>query len=894
MKKIRAGCCTVWISYIVLILVCFVLGSIFIKNHSVGTWFGVGIFSTVIMFVSYKGIGKEDYFDRIYYYCLIAFLFVVGIFQITKINELRFTPSFDLDAIYGGAIQWVETGNFSGYYDYFDWFPNNLGGLCFFYLIFKIGSFFGMDYFAMAAGMNEMILLSTFALTSLTVKKLWGSKYGILTLLLIVCMQPLMFMTDAFYTDSLSILFPIGLFYLALKIEESDGRRLGKLCILSGVVTAVGSLIKPTVLIMAVAVGLSFLLRKRWKKLGLYIAAVGILYLILTLAFRSYLYGSYLDPELAKVKNTPSYHWVMMGLKGDGGYNPQDYDFTRSFLDPEVRDEALKNEIVYRISQKGMTGMIALYSAKLFRCLGDGTLGISDFLDDNPHKDSLLHDYLLYGGRRYAVYQAACNIVFYTILLFLLVYLLIGIDRNRRERGAVLYHNLELAPILGVSGLIVFLMHWETSPRYITNYVPVMIGLAAGGIRYLEERLIEKGIDNKMKAIAEKHFKKYSDKYSEEIKIFVTAAGFRIVLYLISVCVMAIMGDYPNGISFSDFLEAWKRWDSAHYLNIAENGYAGAIENGEHIFLVFYPLYPWLIKALSILIKDLRLCGIVISVISYGIGSVFLYKIVKSELGEKAAENALMLISVFPFAFFFGSIATESLFLAITAAFFYYLRKHDWQMAAFLGFLACLTKVQGLLLAFAVLVELFYFKRGIKLIRERKWKSFFKRIIYPGCIAALMLFGFGIYLFINYSVEGDPFRFMYYQRNHWGNGLCFPWETIGYVKDNALRNWNTSIGMSLWVPELLLFAVYILAIVYGFVRKLRPMYMIYLIVFFLLTYSSTWLISGGRYTLSALPVFMLAGDWTARHEKWKLPSVLFSAMLMIVYMIGYYSWKQIM
>lgn len=890
MKKIGAGCCTVWISYIVLTLVCFVLGSIFIKNHSFGTWLGVGIFSAFIMFLSYKGIGKEAFFDHIYYYCLITFLLAVGIFQITKINELRFTPSFDLDAIYGGAIQWVETGNFSGYYDYFDWFPNNLGGLYFFYIVFKIGSFFGTDYFAMAAGVNEIILLSTFALTSLTVKKLWGSKYGILTLLLLACMPSLMFMTDAFYTDSLSILFPIGLLYLALKIEESDRRHLAGLCILSGIVAAIGSLIKPTVLIMAVAVSLSLLMRKKWKKAGFYIVSVGIMYLILTMAFRSYLYAGYLDSELAKVKNTPSYHWVMMGLEGNGGYNPQDYEFTRSFSDPEVRDEALKNEIKNRISQRGMTGMIALYTAKLFRCFGDGTLGISDFLDDNPDKDSLLHEYLLYGGRKYAGYQALCNIVFYTILLLMFVYLLIGVGVNKKEKEVVLHQNLELAPALGISGIIVFLMHWETSPRYITNYVPIMIGLAAGGIGYLENRLMEKGIDKKMKAIAEKYF----DKYSAEIKIFVMAVGFRIAIYFISVCVMAILGDYPGGISFSDFLEAWKRWDSAHYLNIAENGYAGAIENGEHIFLVFYPLYPWFVRVLSIVIKDFRLCGIVISVISYGIGSVFLHKIAKSESGEKAAENTLILISVFPFAFFFGSIATESLFLAIVSAFFYYLKKHDWPMVSFLGFLACLTKVQGLLLAFAVMVELFYFKRGIKLIREKKWKSFFKRIIYPGCIAAMMLLGFGIYLGINYVVEGDPFRFMYYQRNHWGNGLCFIWETIGYVKSNALENWHTSIGMSLWMPELLLFAVYILAIVYGFVRKLRPMYMVYLVTFFLLTYSSTWLISGGRYTLSALPIFMLAGDWTARHEKWKFPITLLSAMLMVVYMIGYYSWKQIM
>ena len=72
------------------------------------------------------------------------------------------------------------------------------------------------------------------------------------------------------------------------------------------------------------------------------------------------------------------------------------------------------------------------------------------------------------------------------------------------------------------------------------------------------------------------------------------------------------------------------------------------------------------------------------------------------------------------------------------------------------------------------------------------------------------------------------------------------------------------------------------------------MYLMYLVVFFLLTYSSTWLMSAGRYTLSALPVFMLGGEWVSRHEKWKTPVIVFSSMLMTLYMIGYYSWKQVM
>ena len=381
---------------------------------------------------------------------------------------------------------------------------------------------------------------------------------------------------------------------------------------------------------------------------------------------------------------------------------------------------------------------------------------------------------------------------------------------------------------------------------------------------------------------------------AKEIRILGAAIGFRIAIYLLSVCVMAIFGDYANEITFSDFLEAWKRWDSYHYINIAQNGYSGAIENSEHIFLVFYPLYPWLMKFLSLLIPDIRFCAILISTICYAIGCLFFYRITEDEFGEASAENALLFISVFPFAFFFGSIATESLFFALSSCFFYYLKKHKWSKVAVFGMLACMTKTQGLLLTIPVLVELFCSERGLQILKQRKWKEFSKRLIYPGCIAATMLFGFLLYLFINYTVEGDPFRFMYYQKNHWGNSLCPVWKTIKYVKEYAATGWYTSTGMSMWVPELILFLIYIMAIVYGICKKVRPMYMAYLIAFFTLTYSSTWLLSAGRYTLNALPLFMLLGAFAAKHKKSKVPIAVLSGMAMMIYMIGYYQWKQIM
>ena len=252
---------------------------------------------------------------------------------------------------------------------------------------------------------------------------------------------------------------------------------------------------------------------------------------------------------------------------------------------------------------------------------------------------------------------------------------------------------------------------------------PVLLIVSVYGIECLHESIVLSSVKNRIVSFVER--------YPEEIKIFCAAIGFRIIFYLFSVVVMAVMGDYSGGITFSDFLEVWKRWDSQHYLNIAENGYAGAIENGEHIFLVFYPLLPWLLRCLGFFFHDMRFCGILLSTICYGIGCIYLYKNAKTEFDKETALTATVAISVFPFGFFFGSIMTESLFLAIASAFLYYVRQHKWSMVAILGFLACLTKVQGLLLTFAVLVELFYSESGVALLRGKKWRDFLHKVLSP-------------------------------------------------------------------------------------------------------------------------------------------------------------------
>ena len=42
------------------------------------------------------------------------------------------------------------------------------------------------------------------------------------------------------------------------------------------------------------------------------------------------------------------------------------------------------------------------------------------------------------------------------------------------------------------------------------------------------------------------------------------------------------------------WLEIWNNWDTLHYLRLAEHGYVAAGDS--RVSLVFFPLYPWLIR----------------------------------------------------------------------------------------------------------------------------------------------------------------------------------------------------------------------------------------------------------------------------------------------------------
>lgn len=436
-----------------------------------------------VMLLAYFLLSKyHSYIEKYYKVILIAFLAAYWILLMVNGFALRFTPSFDMDAVYGGAVQWVKDGSFSNYYEYYGYFPNNLGAMTVLHAVFSIVSVFGVsDFFAAGIVFNSLLLTVAVLMVSLVCRKLRGSVLGVLALVFFLLCVPFSFMGAAFYTDSLSVLFPVLFYYLYLRYKEQETWKMRMVFAAAmAVALTLGMMIKFTVLIMFVAVLIDGLLCMNWKKVCLF---AGCSLLLAFAAFsiqNAYMYHAHLDREQCRQLNTPYLHWVMMGMQNSGYYNPEDYEYTRSFS-PEERNQACLSRIGDRVKDMGLAGLTELFMNKMLVCFGDGTFALSDFLDDSPKKETWLHKYILYDGEKYTTYRHFTTGVLLAVYFFMLAG---AVDclRGKPDSGEMEI----LAPRLACLGILSFLLLWETSGRYFTNFVPLMLvcGVMAFGKKH--------------------------------------------------------------------------------------------------------------------------------------------------------------------------------------------------------------------------------------------------------------------------------------------------------------------------------------------------------------------------------------------------------------------------
>ena len=370
----------------------------------------------------------------------------------------------------------------------------------------------------------------------------------------------------------------------------------------------------------------------------------------------------------------------------------------------------------------------------------------------------------------------------------------------------------------------------------------------------------------------------------ELVRVFWIALAFRLVWALLLFRVYQWVWE----IDLSQLPSLWIRWDAQHYLKLAELGYSGYTEGGQHLFLVFFPLYVWLVRALGLVLPDLTLCGLAVSWLCFAWGSVYFYRLICGDYGSATAQRALLLLWAYPFSFFFGGIMTESLFFLTTAAAFSHIRGHRWGRAALWGVLAALTRMQGLLLVGAAVAELCQEEQPFLSGNRQGRREVFRKL---PLLFAPVLGSLG-YLLLNWQVAGDPFAFTVMER-HWSQGFQWFPKVLWYVGKNAMTWTRRTARWEIWVPELILFPLFALLLAASW-RRHRAMYPLYAFVYLILNYSLSWLLSAGRYLACGLPFFLFAADWL--EERPVLTALLTGGMFLLqgVFCFRYFCWGQVM
>lgn len=386
----------------------------------------------------------------------------------------------------------------------------------------------------------------------------------------------------------------------------------------------------------------------------------------------------------------------------------------------------------------------------------------------------------------------------------------------------------------------------------------------------------------------------YEPKLKEYVFVAVMAIIFRGVIYMISAVVMRMFLDDDTVVNGAQFIQEWTKWDAYNYTRIAELGYSGYQENGMYTTLVFFPLYSWILKTFNYIILNIYVSALFTSTLCFAIGACYFYGAIALDYGREIAKKSLVYLSIFPFAFFFGAMMPESTFFMLAAACFYYTKRHKWTLVGIIGALACLSRMQGIVLMIVAGVEWMEYYKPFLMVKANQRKELVKIIFTKAIWIPSMLLGTCVYFYINYRVTSNPFKFLEYQSEIWAQRAQYFGITVSEIWDRAFgREVSGVMKVSVWMPSILLFILAVVLLLYG-MRRIDNKYIAFLSAYVIMNYTPSWLMSSGRYMSVAFPMFLIMAVFSDKYQEADKWIVVISAVLFGIYMTGFLTWKYIM
>ncbi|MET8361825.1 hypothetical protein [Micromonospora sp. NPDC005171] len=308
----------------------------------------------------------------------------------------------------------------------------------------------------------------------------------------------------------------------------------------------------------------------------------------------------------------------------------------------------------------------------------------------------------------------------------------------------------------------------------------------------------------------------------------------------------ALMWAQQREISGHRWISFWFAWDSLLYLRLS------TLPLNEPWRDFGFPLlYPFLARPVGALLGgDNALALLLISNVAFLLALWYGHRLAELLLGDvHAARRFTRYLVLLPTAFLFQAALTESLFVCLALAAFYYAERRRWLLVGVLGYFLAMSRSVGLLVALPL---------ALVLLRQHDWRLGprallgYLRIGWP-----LLLLPAGWFTFMAYCRwrGGDWFAYQHAQQTGWGIRVQNPVPVLlngltGEPRD-AARVW---------------FAVAVLAVLVAGFRRRELAYLVYgvLMVLVPLSMGPPVYKSLLRYLLAAFPVALVLARW-ARH-----------------------------
>ena len=341
----------------------------------------------------------------------------------------------------------------------------------------------------------------------------------------------------------------------------------------------------------------------------------------------------------------------------------------------------------------------------------------------------------------------------------------------------------------------------------------------------------------------------------------VTRIGVALAIYLGAILIPESSAPPPYHLRPPDniFVDALgSRWDTGFYVSIVEEGYI--LHDVPLPNAAFFPLLPLIMQALTPLVGDELVAGIIISNVALWLAAILFYCLVEMSWGKKVAGRAVWYMLIFPMAFFGSAVYTESLFLLTTIGALYFARRGYWESAALLGIAAALTRFVGLIVAPMLLLEWWMQWR---VARDDVGKR-------PSLFALLAPIstplGTGAFMFYLWRKFGDPLAFME-ASSAWGRVPQSPLTTIADLFQTPVEGWWNAlmaghIHLDNWIDFSFVIVFLILGLVLLYERRWSEGVFVMLGV--IIPFSSGLLMSQRRYMWVLFPVFILLARWGDR------------------------------